>query len=48
MPEDCEFPKSDSTYSIDIPNSVILWQATPRPAQTGDVSIENLITKLSN
>uniref|UniRef100_A0A2R5LBQ6 Oxysterol-binding protein n=1 Tax=Ornithodoros turicata TaxID=34597 RepID=A0A2R5LBQ6_9ACAR len=26
-----EIPKSDSTYSLDIPNSHILWQASPRP-----------------
>ncbi|EEC02588.1 oxysterol-binding protein 1A, putative [Ixodes scapularis] len=35
-PEPCELdegeiPKSDSTYSLDIPNSRLLWQATPRP-----------------
>ncbi|CAN7998776.1 unnamed protein product [Ixodes hexagonus] len=29
--EDGEIPKSDSTYSLDIPNSRLLWRATPRP-----------------
>ncbi|KAJ8979884.1 hypothetical protein NQ317_017507 [Molorchus minor] len=29
-------PKSDSTYSIEIPNSVAIWQVTPRPPQTSD------------
>lgn len=29
--DDGEIPKSDSTYSLDIPNSRLLWRATPRP-----------------
>jgi len=37
MPEG-EVPKSDSTYSIDIPNSAVLWEARPRPQNTSDVS----------
>ncbi|XP_059473357.1 oxysterol-binding protein-related protein 2 isoform X3 [Neocloeon triangulifer] len=31
-----EIPKSDSTYSIDIPNSSVLWEARPRPPNTSD------------
>ncbi|XP_064096238.1 oxysterol-binding protein-related protein 1-like [Macrobrachium nipponense] len=33
-PEEAEegsYPRTDSTYSIDIPNSVTLWEADPRP-----------------
>nr|XP_018900171.1 PREDICTED: oxysterol-binding protein-related protein 2 [Bemisia tabaci] len=33
-PEDV--PKSDSTFSIDIPNSVTLWEANPRPERTSE------------
>ncbi|XP_071441573.1 oxysterol-binding protein-related protein 1-like isoform X2 [Hetaerina americana] len=33
---DGEIPKSDSTYSIDIPNSVLLWEADPRPPNTAE------------
>ncbi|XP_018577884.1 oxysterol-binding protein-related protein 2 [Anoplophora glabripennis] len=29
-------PKSDSTYSIDIPNSATIWKVNPRPPQTSD------------
>ncbi|XP_019865898.1 oxysterol-binding protein-related protein 2 [Aethina tumida] len=29
-------PKSDSTHSIDIPNSTLIWQVKPRPAQSDD------------
>ncbi|KAJ8936692.1 hypothetical protein NQ318_012511 [Aromia moschata] len=29
-------PKSDSTYSIDIPNSVTIWNVKPRPLQSSD------------
>ncbi|XP_065284033.1 oxysterol-binding protein-related protein 1-like [Dermacentor albipictus] len=29
--DDGEIPKSDSTYSLDIPNSRLLWRVTPRP-----------------
>ena len=35
-PPDGELPKSDSTYSIDIPNSVTLWEADARPPNTAD------------
>jgi hypothetical protein len=34
LPDSCingEIPKSDSSHSLDIPNSRILWQANPRP-----------------
>ncbi|KAF4527966.1 hypothetical protein B566_EDAN014958 [Ephemera danica] len=31
-----EVPKSDSSYSIDIPNSRTLWEADPRPANCSD------------
>lgn len=31
-----DIPKSDSTYSIDIPNSVTLWEAEPRPGNTAE------------
>ncbi|CAB3386943.1 Hypothetical predicted protein [Cloeon dipterum] len=31
-----EIPKSDSTYSIDIPNSTSLWEVRPRPPNTSD------------
>ncbi|XP_075229853.1 oxysterol-binding protein-related protein 2 isoform X1 [Lycorma delicatula] len=31
-----EIPKCDSTYSIDIPHSVTLWEAVPRPANCAD------------
>jgi len=33
-----EIPKCDSTYSIDIPNSVTLWEADPRPERSAEVS----------
>lgn len=33
-----ELPKCDSTYSIDIPNSVTLWEADPRPERSAEVS----------
>ncbi|XP_077519316.1 oxysterol-binding protein-related protein 1-like [Amblyomma americanum] len=33
--DDGEIPKSDSTYSLDIPNSRLLWRATPRPEYAG-------------
>ncbi|XP_056646124.1 oxysterol-binding protein-related protein 1 [Diorhabda sublineata] len=29
-------PKSDSAYSIDIPNSSTIWKVNPRPVQSGD------------
>ncbi|KAG8225809.1 hypothetical protein J437_LFUL005616 [Ladona fulva] len=31
-----EIPKSDSTYSIDIPNSEMLWEADPRPINSAE------------
>lgn len=31
-------PKSESTYSIEIPNSFTIWNVNPRPAQSSDVS----------
>ncbi|XP_069689712.1 oxysterol-binding protein-related protein 1 isoform X2 [Periplaneta americana] len=31
-----ELPKCDSTYSIDIPNSVTLWEADPRPERSAE------------
>lgn len=33
-----ELPKCDSTYSIDIPNSVTLWEADARPERSAEVS----------
>lgn len=40
VPETAEgdIPQSDSTYSIDIPNSFTIWQANPRPPHSKDVS----------
>ncbi|BES91879.1 Oxysterol-Hypothetical protein protein [Nesidiocoris tenuis] len=35
-PSGSDIPKCDSTYSIDIPNSLTLWEATPRPANAAD------------
>uniref|UniRef100_A0A1Y9H2P0 Oxysterol-binding protein n=1 Tax=Anopheles dirus TaxID=7168 RepID=A0A1Y9H2P0_9DIPT len=35
-PSEGDIPKSDSTYSIDIPNSVTLWEAESRPANTAE------------
>lgn len=32
-------PKSESTYSIEIPNSLNVWKVKPRPLQSGDVSL---------
>lgn len=32
-----EIPKCDSTYSIDIPQSLSIWEADPRPANTSEV-----------
>nr|CAH7763077.1 unnamed protein product [Callosobruchus chinensis] len=29
-------PRSDSTYSIDIPNSTLIWKVNPRPPQSCD------------
>ncbi|KAB7494228.1 Oxysterol-binding protein-related protein 1 [Armadillidium nasatum] len=29
--EEGSYPRTDSAYSIDIPNSVVLWEADPRP-----------------
>uniref|UniRef100_A0A146KXB4 Oxysterol-binding protein n=3 Tax=Lygus hesperus TaxID=30085 RepID=A0A146KXB4_LYGHE len=35
-PGGSDIPKCDSTYSIDIPNSTTLWEATPRPANAAE------------
>ncbi|XP_049776943.1 oxysterol-binding protein-related protein 1-like [Schistocerca cancellata] len=35
-PVDGDIPKCDSTYSIDIPNSVTMWEADPRPENAAD------------
>lgn len=34
-------PKSESTYSLDIPNSITIWTVNPRPAQSSDVRQNN-------
>lgn len=31
-----DIPKSDSVYSIDIPESITLWEVTPRPKDSAD------------
>lgn len=36
-PSDSDLPKCDSTYSIDIPRSEAIWEAEPRPPNTGEV-----------
>lgn len=38
-PDDADgsIPKSDSSISIDIPNSTEIWRVNPRPLQTTDV-----------
>lgn len=36
-PEEGSYPRTDSTYSIDIPNSAILWEADPRPENSPQV-----------
>lgn len=33
-----DIPKSDSTASLDIPNSSILWEVQPRPEDSAKVS----------
>jgi oxysterol-binding protein-related protein 1/2 len=38
-PPEGDIPKSDSVYSIDIPHSVTLWEAEPRPPNTAEVRI---------
>ncbi|XP_055702514.1 oxysterol-binding protein-related protein 2 isoform X3 [Phlebotomus papatasi] len=35
-PPEGEIPKCDSTYSIDIPNSMTLWEADPRPENAAE------------
>ncbi|XP_055631567.1 oxysterol-binding protein-related protein 2 isoform X2 [Toxorhynchites rutilus septentrionalis] len=35
-PAEGDIPKSDSSYSIDIPNSVTLWEAEARPDNTAE------------
>lgn len=37
-PEDGSYPRTDSTYSIDIPNSSTLWEADPRPDNSSQVT----------
>lgn len=32
----CEIPKSDSTHSLDISNSRIIWKVLPRPANSAE------------
>lgn len=34
---DGSVPKSESSYSIDVPNSTEIWRVNPRPLQTSDV-----------
>lgn len=41
-PSEGDLPKCDSTYSIDIPHSVTLWEAEPRPPNTSEVSVNDL------
>lgn len=36
---DGDLPKTDSTYSIDIPHSVLLWESEPRPPNSAEVTI---------
>jgi len=43
-----EIPKCDSTYSIDIPNSVTLWEADPRPERSAEVSNSSSSSNSSN
>ncbi|XP_022915451.1 oxysterol-binding protein-related protein 1 [Onthophagus taurus] len=31
-----ELPKTESTYSLDVPNSFEIWKVTPRPLQSAD------------
>lgn len=38
---DGDLPKCDSTYSIDIPQSVTIWEADPRPPNTSEVTNDN-------
>lgn len=33
-----DLPKCDSTYSIDIPHSITIWEADPRPPNSSEVS----------
>lgn len=37
--EGSDLPKCDSTYSIDIPHSVTIWEAEPRPPNSSEVSL---------
>lgn len=36
MPEGGDMPKSDSTYSIEIPDSITLWEVTRRPNESAE------------
>lgn len=38
-PAEGDIPKCDSTYSIDIPNSLTLWEADSRPENTAEVCL---------
>lgn len=37
------YPRTDSTYSIDIPNSCTLWEADPRPEHSSQVVIQRYV-----
>lgn len=36
-----DIPKPDESYNIDIPGSVTLWEARPRPPNTAQVNQGN-------
>lgn len=38
-----DVPKPDDSYNIDIPESVVLWEARPRPANSAQVCTVNYI-----
>lgn len=38
-----DLPKCDSTYSIDIPHSITIWEAEPRPPNSSEVNIFSTI-----
>lgn len=42
-PSDGDLPKCDSTYSIDIPHSELIWEAEPRPPNTAEVKYPFII-----
>lgn len=39
--EGADLPKCDSTYSIDIPHSITIWEAEPRPPNSSEVISTN-------